>query len=284
MKYVKNIVSTSLLLLGSNTANASDAVEDLILLCKGNMSANEVVSIRGELTGKISKLITPTTSANGDLKYEGSISQYDILKLVKDGVSADTYKYDLKQYHLCIERMAPMLLNGVASINNQQINVKPSVSSNLLKVRVNTPINGYDTAITLQYARIEDNELVLALKIDNLEKRDRSAYLLKGNFSLTGEDTGEKIQKKWTMGLTREKEPRVQLQELNSALVKFGFELPKEKEALTFHSTWSNRNDGGFATTIKFTLSADLTSVSWLDVKGYSYEYSGPPSEQVWKN
>lgn len=85
-------------------------------------------------------MIKPTKSASGDLRYEGVISQYDILKLIKDGDSADTYKYDLNQYHICIEKLASLLLNGVSSINNRQISVRPQSSSNLLKVRIRSQI------------------------------------------------------------------------------------------------------------------------------------------------
>ncbi len=259
----------------TNSIYAS-TIENLILLCRGGMNTKQIIKVSGDIEGKLLRQIKTNIESNSSYKNEGTISQYDLIKSVKDGVSESFYKYDLKEYHLCIERMAPLVLGGKTEINGQAINISQSNSQGLIK----TPIQFSEsnkTRFVFQYARQVENEYIIAFRLMNDSSKQMRFYLTKKTTQLVGEDSGKLYQLKSITGLPASFTTSIPSK--GSNLVKFHFKNPSEREPLTFSSFWGHAGEvQNLGVAITFTPSP--MNITWLNVETHNYKYTGIPSKQ----
>lgn len=268
----------------SSSSLAASPIEELILLCKGGMNTKQVFEVTGKIEGDVLKIAESKLSVDGSLKQAGSISQYDLIQQVQSGVTEDLYKYDIKSYRLCVERMAPAVLGVKAKIADQTFVINNTRKDGLVKVPLRTSQkNRMAIAMSLQYIRYVDSSLVIAVKLKSSQASKNTDFGLgKGSALLVGEDSGEEYKLKAIKGLQNQDSPEVSVPPKGSKLVKFQFETPQENEPLTFSTSWSVFVPGLMGNTIGMSITFGMKplNITWIDIISGNYKYSGPPNEQ----
>ena len=265
--------------LGSPAVYASSPAEELILLCKGGMNTKDVVEVTGEVEGRILELARSKVDGEGRVKQEGTISQFDLIKAVKGGVTEGLYKFDITSYYACVEKMGPMVLGAKVRISNSEIEISKGPDSGLIKSEIKlTQDDAYKLAI--QYVRQEEDKVVIAMNFHNnrpsssmdLEYAEKTAKLI-------GEDTGEEYELLSIDGLPKSNTHKVEIGPLASKLVKFTFKKPESSESVKFSSSWPSYGNL-YQIGIAITMKVAPLNISWLDVNTNNYNYKGPLSEQ----
>lgn len=262
----------------SMNINASP-VEDLILLCRGGMDTKQILQVSGEIEGKLLKFLKPNVEVTSSLRSEGSISQYDLIKSIKSGVSESLYKHDLKEYHLCIERMAPLTLTGRAEISGKMITILKTSRNGLIKTPIY--ITEKDSSyMVFQYASLIDGEYVIAIRlVNNSNNKRKDFYLNEKTALLVGEDSGEEYELKTIIGLGSSNRKKIFVPPKGSKLVKFAFRAPTSLEPMTFSSAWSQAGDASNMA-IAITFNPKPLNITWLNVGAIHYKYEGLPDLQ----
>ncbi len=164
----------------------ASTIENLVLVCRGGMELHQI----SELTNSVeTNILEQLTSSN-----DNSISQQDIIKLVKGKVSQSNNNTDTHAFYLCIESMASSILSNKTEISGKTIQIKSSNSDGLVK----TPIQiskSNKTRMVFQYAREEQGQYVIALRlINDFNARAHKFYFKKNSAQLVGEDSGEEYK------------------------------------------------------------------------------------------
>lgn len=264
----------------ASTSALSSEVEDLILLCKGGMDISQIIKVSGEIEGRLKRLIKSDVDVEGSYEERGTISQYDIIKLVKEGVSEDLYRFDISSYHNCVESMGPRVLSTRATVAGESIRIDRSGYPELVKIPIKTHLKD-DTRIIFQYAKEEGENYVVAFRLVNKEgSRDQTFQLKPDTVRLIGEDSAESFGLLGMEGLAGERSPKIIVPPKSSGLAKFIFDVPSTNEPITLSSYWpwagSTSNLG-----MAITFHLNPLRIVWVDVESRDYKFSGEPTTQA---
>lgn len=258
----------------------SSEVEELMLLCKGGMNISQIVTVSGEIEGRLKKLIKADIEVEGSYEEQGTISQYDIIKLVKEGVSEDLYRFDISAYHNCVERMGPSVLSTRATVAGESVRINRSGQPELVKIPIKTHLKD-DTGIVFQYAKEDNGKFVVAFRLVNKEgSSDRAFQLKPDSVRLIGEDSAESFVLLGMEGLAGERSPKITVPPKSSGLAKFLFDVPSTNEPITLSSFWPYAG-ATYGLGMAITFHVDPLRIVWIDVESRDYKFSGEPTTQA---